>query len=101
MEALISTFQSPGTGISLGPIYIRFYGLLIAIAVLIGLNLSSKLASLRDIKKGFISDLMPYLVLCSIIGARIYYVSFEWRNYSGNYFLSDVKYLGITKIPGP
>ncbi len=101
MGALIATFQSPGAEfLDFGPFIIRWYGLLIAIAVLIGLNLSSKLASLRGLKNGLISDLLPLLVLSSIVGARIYYVAFEWRNYSGVNFWDKVNLFGLT-IPIP
>ena len=96
-----ATFMSPGSEfLRLGPFVIRWYGLLIAIAILIGLNLSSNLANQRGLKNGIISDLMPFLVLSSVIGARIYYVSFEWRNYSGINFWSSINFLGLT-IPIP
>ena len=79
-------FQSPGPEIPLplGPLTLRWYGLLIATAVLIGLYLSSWLAKQRKLENGLISDLLPLLVLFSVIGARIYYVAFEWRNYAGS-----------------
>ena len=78
-------FQSPGSEIPLplGPLTLRWYGLLIATAVLIGLYLSSWLAKQRKLENGLISDLLPLLVLFSVVGARIYYVAFEWRNYAG------------------
>lgn len=76
-------FTSPGPELlQLGPFSLRWYGLLIAIAVLIGLNLSSWLAKQRQLESGVISDLLPILVLAAVIGARIYYVSFEWHNYA-------------------
>ena len=79
-------FQSPGPEIPLplGPLTLRWYGLLIATAVLIGLYLSSWLAKQRKLENGLISDLLPLLVLFSVLGARIYYVAFEWRNYAGS-----------------
>ena len=79
-------FQSPGSEIPLplGPLTLRWYGLLIATAVLIGLYLSSWLAKQRKLENGLISDLLPPLVLFSVVGARIYYVAFEWRNYAGS-----------------
>ena len=79
-------FQSPGSEIPLplGPLTLRWYGLLIATAVLIGLYLSSWLAKQRKLENGLISDLLPLLVLFSVVGARIYYVAFEWRNYAGS-----------------
>ncbi|HJO77704.1 MAG TPA: prolipoprotein diacylglyceryl transferase family protein, partial [Prochlorococcaceae cyanobacterium Fu_MAG_134] len=79
MDALIATFTSPGPELfQHGPFALRWYGLLIAIAVLIGLNLSSQLARQRSLEQGLISDLLPILILAALIGARIYYVAFEW-----------------------
>ena len=80
---LFTVFTSPGPElVQLGPFSLRWYGLLIAIAVLIGLSLSSWLARQRQLETGLISDLLPILVLAAVIGARIYYVAFEWRNYA-------------------
>ena len=85
MEGIFITLISPGPLIfHLGPISLRWYGLLIAIAVYIGLNLSTYLANLKGIDKSLISDLLPIVVFSSLIGARLYYVVFEWRNYKGN-----------------
>ena len=87
MDALIATFTSPGPELfQHGPFALRWYGLLIAIAVLIGLNLSSQLARQRSLEQGLISDLLPILILAALIGARIYYVTFEWRIYSNDWW---------------
>ena len=94
-------FTSPGPElVQLGPFVLRWYGLLIACAVLIGLNLSSWLAQQRKLESGLISDLLPLLVLFSVIGARIYYVSFEWRNYSGNWLRAFAVWEGGIAIHG-
>ncbi|HJN34694.1 MAG: prolipoprotein diacylglyceryl transferase [Prochlorococcus sp.] len=101
MDAFIATFTSPGPELfQLGPFALRWYGLLIAIAVLIGLNLSSRLARKRGLEPGLISDLLPILVLTAVVGARIYYVAFEWRNYSGDNFWSSINIFGLA-IPIP
>ncbi len=101
MDAFIATFTSPGPELfQLGPFALRWYGLLIAIAVLIGLNLSSRLARKRGLEQGLISDLLPILVLTAVVGARIYYVAFEWRNYSGDNFWSSINIFGLA-IPIP
>lgn len=77
-------FRSPGPMlIELGPLAIRWYGLLIALAVLLGLVISSRLARRRGFENGLIADLLPLLVLGAVIGARAYYVLFEWRQYQG------------------
>jgi len=101
VEFIIATLKSPGAElVELGPFSLRWYGILIAIALLIGLNISNRLAIIKGLPNGFISDLIPYLVLASLIGARIYYVAFEWRNYSGKYFWSSLQTFGLT-IPIP
>jgi phosphatidylglycerol:prolipoprotein diacylglycerol transferase len=82
----LSILQSPGPLlVELGPLAIRWYGLLIAVAVLLGLWVSSQLAKMRGLDPGVISDLLPLIVLSAVIGARHYYVLFEWRQYQINW----------------
>ena len=82
--------QSPGdTFLNLGFLTIRWYGMLISISVIIGLFISKKLAKSRNINPQYISDILPSLIISSIIGARAYYVIFEWRQYSGNNFFTS------------
>ena len=101
MEHIILALRSPGPELfQLGPFSLRWYGLLIAISVLVGLNLSGELASKKGLKKSLINDLLPILVLASVIGARIYYVAFEWRNYTGRNFWSSINFLNLN-IPIP
>ncbi len=101
MQNIFSTLISPGAELfKLGPFSLRWYGLLIAISVLIGLNLSSSLANEKGLKKGIINDLLPILVFTSVIGARIYYVAFEWRHFTGSYFWSSINFLNL-RIPIP
>ncbi|NEQ37453.1 MAG: prolipoprotein diacylglyceryl transferase [Okeania sp. SIO3I5] len=78
-------FSSPGPIIfQLGPLAIRWYGLLIASAVLIGVTLSQYLAKLRNVNPDLLGDLVVWLVLAAIPGARLYYVLFEWEQYQQN-----------------
>ena len=93
--------QSPGdTFLNLGFLTIRWYGLLISISVVIGLSISKKLAKSRNIDPQYISDILPSLIISSIIGARAYYVIFEWRQYSGNnFFTSFDLFNNIIQIP--
>ncbi|WP_414551432.1 prolipoprotein diacylglyceryl transferase [Anabaena sp. CCY 0017] len=76
-------FTSPGPVIvDIGPISIRWYGLLIAIAVLVGVSLSQYLAKRRNVNPELISDLSIWLVIGAIPAARLYYVLFQWSEYS-------------------
>ena len=76
-------FTSPGPiVVKLGPIVIRWYGLLIASAVLLGVSLSQYLAKRRYVNPDLISDLSIWLVVGAIPAARLYYVLFQWSEYS-------------------
>ncbi len=101
MVEIIAYLSSPGSElVRIGPLIFRWYGLLIAIAVFIGLNLSNYLATFKGISRDFFNDLMPLLVLSSIIGARIYYVLFEWTNFNGINFWSSINLFNrIIPIP--
>ena len=103
MENIFIALRSPGPElIQIGPFSLRWYGLLIAISVLVGLNLSGELARKKGLKQSLINDLLPILVLASIIGARLYYVAFEWRNYTGKNFWSSINILNLNlNIPIP
>lgn len=76
-------FQSPGPVLfELGPISIRWYGFLIATAVLIGISLSQYLAKRRGVNPELLVDLAIWLVIAAIPCARIYYVLFQWEEYA-------------------
>jgi phosphatidylglycerol:prolipoprotein diacylglycerol transferase len=78
-------FASPGPIlVKIGPLTIRWYGLLIAAAVLIGVSLSQYLAKRRHINPDLLGDLAIWLVVGAIPAARLYYVLFEWSNYAQN-----------------
>lgn len=80
---LIGKFQSPGPDIvHLGPLTLRWYGLLIASAVLIGVALSQYLAKKRGVDPEKVGDMVIWLVIAAIPCARLYYVAFEWSSYA-------------------
>ncbi|PAK83559.1 prolipoprotein diacylglyceryl transferase, partial [Rothia dentocariosa] len=56
--------------LSLGPIEIHWYGLIIAAAVLIGLLLAMKESEKRGLNKEIFMDLILYAVPISIVSAR-------------------------------
>ena len=66
------------TFLKLGPITIYWYSVLIISAILIGLYFASKQAEKNKLGKEFIIDLICYLVPVGVIGARIYYVIFNF-----------------------
>jgi phosphatidylglycerol---prolipoprotein diacylglyceryl transferase len=82
-------FTSPGSDIfQIGSFTLRWYGLLIASAVLIGVNLSIYLAKKRRMDGEVIGDLAIWLVVAAIPCARLYFVLFNWNDY--RYRLGDI-----------
>ncbi|MGL5196034.1 MAG: prolipoprotein diacylglyceryl transferase [Chroococcales cyanobacterium] len=82
---LALTFASPGPIlVEIGPLTIRWYGFLIATAVLIGVSLSQFLAKRRNVNPDLMGDLILWLVVGAIPLARLYYVLFQWPNYADN-----------------
>lgn len=78
-------FQSPGAeALKLGPLSIHWYGILIAIAFLVGIFICSKVARDKGENPESFMDLAPLVLISAIVGARIYYVIFNWAYYSDN-----------------
>lgn len=78
-------FTSPGPILfEVGPFTVRWYGLLIATAVLLGVILSQYLAKRRNVNPELLSDLVIWLVIAAIPSARLYYVLFQWQEYANN-----------------
>ena len=67
--------------IMIGNFGIAIYGIVIAMGMLLGLTLSSRIAARTGQDPDVIWDLGPALLLFSVIGARIYYVIFMWDMY--------------------
>ncbi|MBO4980408.1 MAG: prolipoprotein diacylglyceryl transferase [Lachnospiraceae bacterium] len=61
--------------------YIAFYGLIIGIGVLAGILMAVHEAKVTGQNPDTYWDFVIYAVIFSVIGARIYYVVFEWDKY--------------------
>ncbi|HBJ9147574.1 TPA: prolipoprotein diacylglyceryl transferase [Listeria monocytogenes] len=70
--------------IQIGSISVKWYGVIIASAVVIALLLALSEANKRKMDKEIIVDLLIWAIPISIISARIYYVIFEWGFYKNN-----------------
>ncbi|NLC39575.1 MAG: prolipoprotein diacylglyceryl transferase [Clostridiaceae bacterium] len=66
-------------------IAIYWYGLLIALAFLLALLLAIRQAKKHDLKSDDIVDFFLILIPAAIIGARLYYVAFEWSQFSSDW----------------
>lgn len=70
--------------ISLWGFRITYYGIIIGTGILAGLWVVSKDARRRGQNPDIYLDFALYAIVFSIIGARIYYVLFDWDNYKDN-----------------
>ena len=74
--------------IQLGPFSIRWYALLIMSGVILAVYLAMREAKKKRIIPDDILDFILIAFPIAIVGARLYYVVFDWSNYSQN--LSEI-----------
>jgi len=68
---------------ALGPIHVRWYGLLFAIGFLFGYNQGEKMFKHENIDPKWLESLFIYLIVATIVGARLGHVFFYgWKDYS-------------------
>lgn len=60
---------------------IAFYGLIIALGLMAGLFMAAHMAKITGQNPDLYWDFAIYAVIFSVIGARLYYVAFEWDSY--------------------
>ncbi len=69
---------------SLFGIDVRWYGICICIGILLGLFIAYKRAPRFDIPQGRVIDWTIVIIIAGVIGARLYYVVFNWDYYGAN-----------------
>ena len=74
----------PGIVFSIGPITIRWYGLIITSAVLIGYVVAYWRVKSRGQNPDHLSNILIYGLISALVGARLYYVIFSFSNYVNN-----------------
>ena len=76
-------FQSPGAiAVHAGPLAIRWYGILMATAMALGLWLAHRDARRRGLDPDSLLKASEVALLGGLIGARLYYVAFNFDYYS-------------------
>lgn len=63
---------------------IYFYGLIIGLGVIAGIMMAAYMAKVTGQNPDTYWDFAMYAVIFSVIGARIYYVVFSWKEYKDN-----------------
>ena len=70
--------------ISIGKINIYWYSILIVLGILIGMYFSLKEAKKNGLTKDYLYDLIFYIIPIAIVGARLYYVIFNFKEFKYN-----------------
>lgn len=70
--------------LSLGPIKIHWYGIILGTAALIGLWLAVREGKKHGLDSDLFLDMVVWVIPAAIVGARLYYVLFEWDYYARN-----------------
>ena len=78
------TIEHLKSSISVFGFRIAFYGIIIGIGMLAGIWIAQSDAKRRGQDPELYLDFALYAIICSIIGARLYYVIFEWDYYKNN-----------------
>ena len=68
----------------IGGLQVRWYGIIIAFAIYLATTLADKEATRKGYRKEFIIDLVFWAVPLGFVGARLYYILFEWQYYLAN-----------------
>lgn len=61
-------------GLALGPLFIRFYGIILMLGALAGAWLATREAKRRGYEPEIVWDLLTYLLIGGIIGARLWHI---------------------------
>ena len=69
---------------SIGSFNIYYYSIFILSAILIAIFFGNREFNRLGYPKGFVMDIIIEVILSAIIGARLYYVLFNWEYYISN-----------------
>ncbi|MBE7076282.1 MAG: prolipoprotein diacylglyceryl transferase [Clostridiales bacterium] len=78
----MKTYYIPPAGFFIGNFEIRFYGLIMAFSMLVGILLACRLAKKRGVSIDDIFFLALIVLPCAVVGARLYYCIFSDYNYT-------------------
>jgi phosphatidylglycerol---prolipoprotein diacylglyceryl transferase len=67
---------------SIGPVQVHWYGIIMATAAMLGLWLATMEAKRQGLDPDILLDMMIWVLPSAIVGARLYYVLFEWEYYA-------------------
>jgi prolipoprotein diacylglyceryl transferase len=97
---LSSIPSPPSKALHLGDLQLRYYGLAIALAVFAAISLAER----RHVARGGERDTFSYIgiraALAGLVGARLYHVLTDWRDFQGRWLDAFKIWEGGLGIPG-
>ena len=75
---------NPPTGFSVGPLEVRFYGVIIALGLILAVLYALRRKDQFGISEDDLMDGVLWIAPFSILCARLYYCAFEWDLYASN-----------------
>ena len=98
---LIASIPSPDVGtLSLGPLNLRLYGLMVALGVIGGVYAAARLLQRRGLNPEWAVQVATVGVPLGLIGARAYHVLTDWKSYQGRWVDVVKIWEGGLGIPG-
>lgn len=99
--ALLASIPSPSSGsVSLGPVDLRGYGLMIALGVVAAVWLAQRRWAGKGGDPEEIVTIAMFAVPAGLVGARLYHVLTDWQNYQGRWGDTIKIWEGGLGIPG-
>lgn len=78
-------FKSPGHLVfQIGPVSVHWYGIIIGVGIILSYIYALREAKRRGIETKHIDNMAFWLILAGVLGARLYYVLFNFRYFSEN-----------------
>ena len=81
---LLGVEVNPGRSFAVGPLTVHFYGLIIAIGLILAVTYAMKRSKEFGLKEDDILDGVLWVTPFAIICARIYYCAFSWQEYAAD-----------------
>lgn len=99
---ILASIPSPSSGsLSIGPVRLNAYGLMIALGIMAGMSLAGRRLVQR--RAGTIDDtnvIVIWGVIAGVIGARLYHVVTDWELFTGHLERIPMIWKGGLGIPG-
>lgn len=77
-------FENVGSGFNIFGYHVAYYGVVIGIGMLVGWLIAEWMARRTGQNSELYLDFALIAIISAVIGARVYYVAFEWNEFSGD-----------------